>query len=394
MTQRLNWRFILSVVGLCTFFGLTGFSSVWLNDLANERSGTMIRRLIEQLTGAWGSLPGFFLYNWMVRRWPLRRGTWGPLLPRYLAAITVSGLVHTSFMWGSRRLIFWVLGLGAYDYGIMSFRFPMEFAVQLPNGMLMIALLHAWYAYKANRQKELTTAQLQGELARARLGQLESQIEPHFLFNTLNAATSLMYTEPARADQMLARLADLLRLTFRKEEEGPDVPLSRELEWLGWYLEIMQLRFGDRLTIVRAIDPAALNVPVPRLLLQPLVENALTHVVSKRAGPATITVAARVEGEQLRLSVTDDGPGVTDPAATLRNGVGLPNTVERLRVLYGDSARVELVNQVSGFEVRLTIPRQMQRDDATTERRENRRDPSLRSGQAVAPLRFPAGGEE
>jgi LytS/YehU family sensor histidine kinase len=250
----------------------------------------------------------------------------------------------------------------------MQFRFPMEFALQLPNGFVMVLLLHAWYGYKRSREREVQAARLQNEVAQARLGQLESQIEPHFLFNTLNAATSLMYSEPARADQMLGRLSDLLRLTFRKEEGGAEVPLSRELEWLGWYLEIMQLRFGDRLMIRQEIDPAALEVPVPRLILQPLVENALTHVVAKRAGPATITISARADGEQLRLSVLDDGEGVRDPEATLRNGVGLPNTVERLRVLYGDSGRLKLINQPTGLEVLVLIPNNIHRHVATAPR--------------------------
>lgn len=364
MTHRPNWRFILTAVAICTFFGITGFWSVWLSDLAAQREGTMMKRLIEQLTGAWGSLPGFFLYNYMVQRWPLGAGRWTRYLPRYVAAICLSGLVHTSFMWGSRIVIFPLLGQGAYDYGIMQYRFPMEFALQFPNGFVMVALLHAWYGYKRNREREIQAAQLQNELAQARLGQLESQIEPHFLFNTLNAATSLMYSDPARADQMLGRLSDLLRLTFRKEEGGAEVPLSRELEWLGWYLELMQLRFGDRLTIKREIDPSALNVPVPRLLLQPLVENALTHVVAKRAGPATVTISARSEGDELRLGILDDGPGVADPEATLRTGVGLSNTVERLRVLYGSAASLKLTNRPTGLEVVVTIANSIHRPDA------------------------------
>jgi two-component system, LytTR family, sensor kinase len=368
MTRRPNWRFILTILGIATFFGLTGFSSVWLNDLAAGRSGTMMKRLIEQLTGAWGVLPGFFLYNYMVQRWPLGRGQWQRYLPRYVVAIVLSGLVHTSFMWASRLAIFPLVGQGAYDYGIMQYRFPMEFALQFPNGMIIIALLHAWYGYKRTREREVQAARLQNELAQARLGQLESQIEPHFLFNTLNAATSLMYSEPARADQMLGRLSDLLRLTFRKEAEGPEVPLSRELEWLGWYLEIMQLRFGDRLTVRQEIDPAVLPVPVPRLLLQPLVENALTHVVAKRAGPATLTITARPEGDAVRLGVLDDGPGVTDPEATLRNGVGLSNTVERLRVLYGDEAKLDLINQSTGLEAVVQLPGSVHRHDATAPR--------------------------
>ena len=356
MSTGRSWRFYLSVLGICTFFGLTNFSSVWLNDLASGRGGTWPNRLIEQLTGAWGVLPGFFLYNWMVQRWPLVGGQWARRLPGYLLAITLSGAVHTSLMWLSRLALFPLFGLGTYDYGLMQFRYPMEFALQLPNGLLIIMLLHAWYGLKASRQRELQTAQLAAELSRAQLDRLEAQLEPHFLFNTLNAATSLMYSEPARADQMLGRLSDLLRLTFERDKSA-EVPLARELEWLDWYLEIMQLRFGARLTLVRQVQPGTLGLAVPRLLLQPLVENALKHVAAKRAGPATVTMAARLEGDRLRLSVVDDGPGVADPAAALQSGVGLSNTAERLRVLYGDDARLRLENGVGGgLRVSVDLP--------------------------------------
>jgi hypothetical protein len=386
MTHRPNWRFILSVLGLITFFGLTGFSSVWLNDLAAGRSGTMMKRLIEQLTGAWGVLPGFFLYNYMVQRWPLGQGRWRRYLGRYAGAIVLSGLVHTTFMWTSRVAIFPLLGLGSYDYGIMQYRFPMEFALQFPNGIVVITLLHAWYGYQRTREREVQAARLQNELAQARLGQLESQIEPHFLFNTLNAATSLMYSEPARADQMLGRLSDLLRLTFRKEQEGPEVPLSRELEWLGWYLEIMQLRFGDRLTVRQEIEPETWGMLVPRLLLQPLVENALTHVVARRAGPATVTIRAREEGDTLCLSVLDDGPGIADPEATLRTGVGLSNTQARLQVLYGEAAALQLISCPQGLEVQVVIPQRHNRGDAATQRSE--------IGRAAVSPRYAVEGSE
>ena len=156
-----------------------------------------------------------------------------------------------------------------------------------------------------------------------------------------------MYRDPEAADRMLGRLADLLRLTFARAPE-PEAPLHSELEWLGWYLELMQLRFGGRLSIRQEIQSETLNLAVPRLILQPLVENALRHGAAKRAGPAEVMITASRLGERLRLSVVDDGPGVHDPDRAGQNGVGLSNTSERLRVLYGEAGRFSLSNRPEG----------------------------------------------
>lgn len=147
---------------------------------------------------------------------------------------------------------------------------------------------------------------------------------------------------------MMGRLSDLLRLTFQRAPDA-EVPLASELEWLGWYLDIMQLRFGDRLTVARDIAPETLRLAVPRLVLQPLVENALTHGAAMQAGPATVTIAACRDGDRLRLSVADDGPGLAgEPATALTSGVGLSNTVARLRVLYGDQGCLTLRRPATG----------------------------------------------
>lgn len=345
MSRR--WIFPTSVFAVFTTFGLSRFFYIWLDDLARGRMPHPTARLIEELTGAYAGGVVFLILVWLVPRFPLQRGTWAKRLPAYAGLVVLLGGFHTSLMWASRSLLFPMVGLGSYDYGIMRYRYPMEFAIQAPNIATFIILLHAWEWYKRSREREVNAARLEQELSRARLESLESQLEPHFLFNTLNVISSLMYHDPTRADRMLGRLSDLLRLTFQKSPE-PEVQLAEELEWLNWYLQIMQLRFGDRLTLKQEIGPDTLKCAVPRLLLQPLVENALKHGPARRAGEATVEISSVRTAGGLRLAVSDDGPGVTEPEAAIGNGVGLSNTAERLRTLYGDKGRLTLTNRPEG----------------------------------------------
>lgn len=356
MAPRSRWLLPLAVFGGFTAFGLSKFAHYWLDDLSRGHSHTLTPRLIEELTGAYAAAIIFVALVWVVNRFPIDRESWLRRLPGYAGLVVVLALIHTTLMWGSRELLFRLMGLGVYDYGIMRYRYPMEFALQGPNLVIMIGLIHVWRYYRGLRERELRTVQLESELNRARLARLEAQLEPHFLFNTLNAISSLMYHDPGRADQMMGRLSDLLRLTF-DHPVAPEVPLGEELEWLGWYLEIMQLRFGDRLTIRQEICPGTESVAVPRLVLQPLVENALKHGAAKHAGPSTIVLAATRVGDRLRVSVEDDGPGVADHGAALSSGVGLSNTTERLRALYGAGAALTLHNRAGGgLTVTLDLP--------------------------------------
>jgi len=351
-----RWATALLLFSVFTVAGLSKFAHFWLDDLTRGHPDTLLTRFIEEMTGGYAAGLVFLFLLWLVPRYPLERGRLLRRLPVYVGIVTLLALADTSIMWGSRVLLFPLAGLGAYDYGIMWYRYPMEFAVQAPDIAIMVALLHGWRWYRGQRDRELRAVQLETELGRARLERLEAQLQPHFLFNTLNAVSSMMYQDPGRADLMLGRLSDLLRLTFAGATD-PEVPLATELEWLGWYLEIMQLRFGDRLAVERHVDPAALSLAVPRLLLQPLVENALKHGAAKRAGPARVVIGAELTDAGLRLSVTDDGPGIPDPAAALQRGVGLSNTVERLRTLYGARAEVRLHNRPpGGLEASILLP--------------------------------------
>ncbi len=189
--------------------------------------------------------------------------------------------------------------------------------------------------YARLRERELAAVQLQHELADARLDLLRSQLQPHFLFNTLNGISELMHEDVERADHMLTNLSDLLRLSLA-QGEARDSTLAAELDFVRRYLEIQQMRFPDRLRVDYRIAPAAMAVRVPFLLLQPLVENAVRHGIAPRSSPGRLEISAQLNGGRLLLEIRDDGPG---PPADHAEGVGLRNTRARLLHTYGDQHR-------------------------------------------------------
>lgn len=197
------------------------------------------------------------------------------------------------------------------------------------------------------------TQERDASLALARLETLKMQLQPHFLFNTLNLIAELLHTEPERADTMLTALSDLLRLTL--ETSGTRVvPLRRELQFIEGYLAIMHARFEERLSFRMDIAPDTTAALVPALALQPLVENAVEHGLKNSAEPGVITIRSRREGATLRLSVADNGVGFSK-TKPLREGVGLGNTRARLRELYGGGARLDLRDS-AGVTVEITLP--------------------------------------
>ena len=196
------------------------------------------------------------------------------------------------------------------------------------------------------------TAALQAQLAQARLDVLRSQLNPHFLFNTLNAVSALVERDPRGARKMIARLSDLLRYTLEESTEQ-EVPLHRELDLLAEYIELMQIRFQDRLTVNIQVDEGVRNALVPNLLLQPIVENAMKHGIGRMTGAGSIRIEARRDGERLVVSVIDNGPGPAGGA----HGVGLTNTSARLRQMYGPDSGVQLRPATPrGTDARLTLP--------------------------------------
>src|SRR5436190_2452160 len=279
------------------------------------------------------------------------------LLAHAFAALAFS-LLHFAVLFAV-RLALWP-GVTSYP-SFNWFKFSQRIFLTNMDWTLMtysaiVGLSHALANHRESQERALNASQLETQLSDARLRTLQAELHPHFLFNTLHAISTLVHINPDLADRMISRLSDLLRLTF--DQSGASrVPLQEELEFLEKYLDIEQTRFQDRLTVRFEIDPDTLDAEVPRLILQPLVENAIQHGIAPRSGPGSVQIASRRESGHLRLEVRDDGVGLTPGArAQLRSGVGLTNTRGRLQCLYGNGHRIEFQEAGPGLTVRIEIP--------------------------------------
>lgn len=221
--------------------------------------------------------------------------------------------------------------------------------------LIVVSAAHALGFYRRAKERDLQAVELTAGLNRAKLDALRLQLQPHFLFNTLNAISTLVHRDARAADELISDLSDLLRLSLHTTDN--EVPLARELDLLDRYLAIEQARLGSRLRIVREIDPAATAALVPTFVLQPLAENAVRHGLEPRAGAGTLTISARTTAQSLILSVADDGVGLATDQATARRGIGLANTEARLQALHGTAAKLEMITPPGGgLRVELTLP--------------------------------------
>ncbi len=220
--------------------------------------------------------------------------------------------------------------------------------------------------FERYKEREKVAYKLEAKLAQAQLQALKMQLNPHFLFNTLNAVSALMHSDPDTANRMLLKLSDLLRLSLAQSSEQ-ETSLSREIAFLEGYLEIEQLRFGERLKVKIEVPNSLLEAQVPTFVLQPLVENAIKHGLSERATGGTIHIRARIVGPRLYLEVEDDGPGASGAQRDLGNrpsrgpssgiGIGTRNTKSRLQQLYGEEQSFDLDFPSSGGALaRITLP--------------------------------------
>jgi hypothetical protein len=216
--------------------------------------------------------------------------------------------------------------------------------------------------HDAWRAEAVRAARLTSDLAQAQLSALRSQLHPHFLFNALNAVVALVSEDPPAAKRVTVRLAELLRATLAATERST-LPLREELDLTRRYLEIEQVRFGERLSVSWSVDETLLDAEVPAFVLQPLVENALVHAIAPRIAGGQVAIGARAVGGALQLSVRDDGPGPLAAAPTRGNGMALRNLRDRLERLYDgvatltlDRARTPDARRTGGAEVIVTIP--------------------------------------
>jgi signal transduction histidine kinase len=297
----------------------------------------------------WGVLSPL-IYR-LARRFPIeiRFWRWRNLLT-HLAALAIFCTIHQLLF----MIVTWLLdGPRGAPFSAFFDNFFGKFFNGVYLGVMIYGLIvfaiHAFVFYQNFRAEEEQKLHVTAQLARAELHALKMQLHPHFLFNTLHSISSLILEDPPRANAMIARLGDFLRLTLEHSEQE-FVSLKEEIEFARCYLEIEQERFSDRLQIEFDVAAESLTAQVPHLILQPLVENAIQHAIAPRAAGGSIKISAKRFVDAIRIEVADSGDGIKAKNAASNNGqgVGLANVRGRLKQLYGTNHKFEMNNNPAG----------------------------------------------
>lgn len=350
-----RWARYGLLFGLWTFIGLIDGIQFYIHlNYFNNHAMPLGEALLSGLADwyGWAFLSPLIVEFW--QRLPLTPQRFGRRLSLHLlfalAVVCIKSgmdlglamLIHGEKAYWNRPL------LEAFQYYVW-----VKFITFLLVYWLIVGVYHLVTNYEQSRARELATSQLQTQLVQAQLQILKMQLQPHFLFNTLNAISALLHKDPALADRMIARLGELLRTTL-DHDGSQEVTVQQELDFIRPYLEIEQARFGPRLRVTVEAAPEVRDALLPSMILQPLVENAIRHGVAVRTGPGTVTIQLWQVGPALQVRISDDGPGL---APQFREGRGLSNTRARLQGLYGPAHELTLANGPTGGAVAtLTVP--------------------------------------
>ena len=314
---------------------------------ADQDRGVMLRLAQETASAAiWIGITLFlvFLAEHLHRR-QASRLRW---ILVHCVVVTAVVLGRALFVWATDPVLGWYPSPPSVRLLLMT-----SAAYNSVTTWLLVGVAQAIVQSRRVRSDARRITELEAKLALARLEALRARLDPHFLFNALNSVAEMVHRDPDVADRMLVSLAELLRVSLR-----PDMPQQRplrdEIALVEHYLQIEKIRLGERLQVGWAIDPPCLAVPVPTLILQPLVENAIVHAIARRREPGRLDLRARLAADELRIEI-ENTAGPDGPAAP-GSGTGLGATRERLQVLHGERARLRQVQQDGLYRVELALP--------------------------------------
>jgi len=358
-----RWVRLAAIWGIWTFIGIVFTLQSYFTSYRSEKPTPLFDSLYLQMTWSYLWALTTPLVLWAASRLPIERNNWMrsallhvPLSIVLSVFVTALGHVVLWLYWG------WSLGR-PFSFERMGRFVVANFSEGIGIYLLIALTSYAFSYYQKFRESQVQTLKLEAQLSQAQLHALKMQLHPHFLFNTLHSISALLNKDTESARRMITRLGDFLRLTL-DNSGSQEVTLQKEIEFLSCYLEIERIRFQDRLVTRVDVPHQALDAKVPNLILQPIVENALEHGVSKVDGEGRIEIAARRDDEDLLLTVRDNGAGVDNTQA----GVGLTNTRERLSQLYGDAARFQLSSADGGGTLAsISIPFHTSHDLRATE---------------------------
>jgi hypothetical protein len=348
-----------TIFGLWTLYGVFNVVVVHYRTMLYGKPMSWLDCALYEITYVWIWAAITPLVLVLSRRFPLGQGqAWRNGLAHVFGALAAAVLTKT--VWDFTALPFVEPSNVPTDWASFQKSIIRALDFSVLHYVILIVCHNAVEYYRKYEDGRLRASQLEARLATAQLHALKMQLHPHFLFNTLHSISELVHADPGRAESMIMRLSDFLRLTL--EHVGvPEVPLDEEIDFLRRYLEIEQMRFEERLAVEWEIDGATLGVRVPNMILQPIVENALKHGISRNAGAGLLRISTRLEDGKLAMKVIDNGPGPQrangNLQAPVREGVGLNNTRSRLERLYGGEHHIDFRRGAEGgFEVTIRIP--------------------------------------
>lgn len=351
-------RVLLGGLGIVLFWSLVGLafaSQVYLSSTLLGRSISWSQAVSYALADwyVWAIVSAPIL--WLARRFPPERRSVSQTAAIHLAGALVCSLLYVVLRAAVGQVHGWIIDEPATYGEIFRPLLVRTFPFNLLVYGVILSVSHALDYYRKYHERTVHTLELENHLTEARLQSLLRQLKPHFLFNTLNGIASLMHSDVDAADRMLVRLSELLRLTMAQSGQ-PLVTLRAETAFLERYLEIERIRFRDRLTVTIDVPEETMETSVPNLILQPLVENAIRHGIEPHPRPGHLILRARIHAGRLAVIILDSGSGI--PAEGFkREGIGLSNTRERLRELYGTEHRFEMSNRPEGgLQVLLELP--------------------------------------
>jgi two-component system, LytTR family, sensor kinase len=340
--------FVLLTAGALQSAGITR-----LDQLAAGSTLPYWYSLLWEFTGFYSTLAVMALVYWFFRRFPIRRERLWLWIPFHILASFGFSAVNTTIFYGLRRWLYEILSLGEYHYGILFYRYLFEFQKFMLLYWLFYGGVLLYQYVMTNRERELLRARLEAELNQARLDVLKTQINPHFLFNTLNTISSFMYENVKGADRMISLLSQMLRQTLERSDRQL-VALAEDIELLDLYLAIMKARFEEKLSVRIEVPQECGQALVPSFLLQPIVENSVKFNRPAGTRIAEVLIRAERRGDTLELTVADNGPGLK---GNLQPGTGLANVRKRLDHLYGPAYILDFTNRPEGgLAVTIRLP--------------------------------------
>jgi signal transduction histidine kinase len=349
-----GWPLVFAVASL---LGIMSSMLAWQFTLSMGRPATYWRTLVVLNTTYWYVWAAFApAIVWLSQHFRLERPGLARALAVHLPSVAIFSFAHIAMLC---VLKWWIATAEGRAFALVEEiqRSTLQnFDWEMMTYWAIAGLSHAVLYYREARDRAVRAAQLETRLVEAQLQALQQQLQPHFLFNTLHAISALMHRDVEAADRTLMRLSDLLRMTLESLGRQENT-VKAELEFLSKYLEIERTRFADRLTVGFDVHAETLDAQVPTLLLQPLVENAIKHGISKKGGTGHIHVTVRRDHDKLWIEVRDNGAGLSETALTaLQKGLGVSTTRVRLQHLFGADYRFEFHRLAEGLAVVVAVP--------------------------------------